>query len=80
MQIPNNQFPKVTKTAHAGRKPMFDEQTWREVVIAWEQRDSAQPHISLTDFLAQEMGRHPDGSLIVPVSIFYGWRRKLAAK
>jgi len=68
------------KSPRAGRKPMFDEQTWREVVMAWEQRDTAKSPITLADFLAEKMGRRPDGSPVVPITTFYGWRRKFAMK
>lgn len=68
------------KSPRAGRKPAFDEQTWREMVMAWEQRDTAQSPITLADFLAEKMGRQPDGSPVVPITTFYGWRKKFAMK
>jgi hypothetical protein len=75
----NDQAPETMKFPVSGRKSTFDEQTKRELVMAWEQRDKTQI-ITLADFLVKKLGVHPDGSPVISMDTFFGWRKKFKAK
>ena len=79
MQIPNHQSFETTETPRIGRKPMFDEQTRHDVIMAWEERTNTQSS-NLVDFLAEKLGVYPDGSPKVSPQTFYAWRRNLHRK
>lgn len=56
---------------------MFDDNTRREAILAWEQRDTLTPGMRLDEFLAEKFGVTPDGAPVVPTQTFFGWRKKL---
>lgn len=64
------------KPQRFGRKSQFDDNIKREVVLAWE-KQVASSTMTLEVFLAQKLGVNPDGSPVVPTSVFYGWIRKI---
>lgn len=74
-----SQSPEAMKFPMSGRKSTFDEQVKRELVMAWEQRDKTQ-FITLADFLVEKLGVHPDGSPVISIDTFWGWRKRFKTK
>lgn len=74
------EFPKLfdfSPNRHRGKPPRFPREKIRKAVIKWESRDPSITALTLEQFLAQEFGSSPDGVLLMAVTTFYDWRRRI---
>jgi hypothetical protein len=74
------EFPKLFNLSpnhHRGKPPRFPKEQIRKVVLKWERRDPSITALTLEQFLAQEFGSSPDGILLMAVTTFYDWRRRI---
>ena len=62
---------------HRGKPPRFPKEQIRKAVMKWERRDPSITALTLEQFLAQEFGSSPDGVLLMAVTTFYDWRRRI---
>lgn len=60
-----------------GKQPRFPLADIRAAVLEWEQRDPSFSVETLEDFLGRKFGHGPDGILLMSVSTFYDWRRRI---
>jgi len=63
-----------------GRKLHHPEERKREAVLKWEKLGGSSSGRKLSDFLEDEFGTAQDGTLIVPPSAFYMWRKRFLDK
>lgn len=74
------EFPKLFNlipNRHRGKPPRFPKEQIRKAVLKWERRDPSITALTLEQFLAQEFGSSPDGVLLMAVTTFYDWRRRI---
>lgn len=65
------------KPKRGGRRPTHPPERWIRVVLAWENRDTLRPIMTLSEFLCEEFGTNVDGTPRESESNFYGYRTKL---
>ena len=66
-----------TPKKRRGKQPRFPIEDIRAAVLEWEQRDPSFSIETLEDFLGRKFGYGPDGILLMSVSTFYDWRRRI---
>ncbi|MFZ5902730.1 MAG: hypothetical protein ACOYZ8_04180 [Chloroflexota bacterium] len=66
-----------TPKKRRGKQPRFPIEDIRAAVLEWEQRDPSFSVETLEDFLGRKFGYGPDGILLMSVSTFYDWRRRI---
>lgn len=66
-----------TPKKRRGKQPRFPIADIRAAVLEWEQRDPSFSVETLEDFLGRKFGYGPDGILLMSVSTFYDWRRRI---
>jgi hypothetical protein len=62
---------------YRGKPPRFPKEQIHKAVLKWERRDPSITALTLEQFLAQEFGSSPDGVLLMAVTTFYDWRRRI---
>lgn len=60
-----------------GRPPLYGMPRWRQVVLAWENRDPWHNPMTLAEFLSEEFGTHADGSPKVSENTYYDWHKRV---
>lgn len=60
-----------------GKQPRFPMKQIQKAVLQWEKRDPSFSTETLEEFLGREFGSGPDGILLMSVSTFYDWRRRI---
>ena len=66
-----------TPKKRRGKQPRFPLADIRAAVLEWEQRDPTFSVETLEDFLGRIFGYGSDGILLMSVSTFYDWRRRI---
>jgi transposase len=66
-----------TPKKRRGKQPRFPLADIRAAVLEWEQRDPTFSVETLEDFLGRKFGYGSDGILLMSVSTFYDWRRRI---
>jgi len=66
-----------TPKKRRGKQPRFPLADIRAAVLEWEQRDPTFSVETLEEFLGRKFGYGSDGILLMSVSTFYDWRRRI---
>lgn len=67
----------LSRPRRRGRPPMHSIDRWRQVVMAWENRDPLHNPMTLAEFLSEQFGTHADGSPRMSENSFYDWRKRV---